>query len=189
MSEADTPEKKPGKRKLFAFLILGVTGLGMTAGATMPLIFAGPGTAEAAADAKDSPDHAPVVRLQTLAIGRIAVNLRGAESSLGRPRNLIIDTIVEYDPGMETGGPHGGGDDAKKDDGGHGKEAAPSDPMQARQPRMRDAFIEYLSQLSEQDVTGSSGLASTRAELLRRARAVAGNEAPRALLIQDFIIQ
>lgn len=189
MSEADMPEKKPGKRKLLAFLILGVTGLGMTAGATMPFIFAGPGAAEAAADAKEGPAHPPVVQLQTLAIGRIAVNLRGEESSLGRPRNLIIDTIVEYDPGMETGAVHGGENDAKKEEGDHGEDAAPSDPMQARQPRMRDAFIEYLSQLSEQDVTGSSGLASTRAELLRRARAVAGNDAPRALLIQDFIIQ
>lgn len=181
MTEAAEPEKKTGRRKLLALMILGVTGAGLGAGAALPIVFAGPGEAAALASTTET---ALAPRTANLSIGRIAVNLRGAEASLGRPRNLIIDTIVEYDPALETGHVAASGEA-----GDHGGDAAPADPMQARQPRMRDAFIEYLSQLSEQDVTGSSGLASTRAELLRRARAVAGNDAPRALLIQDFIIQ
>ena len=54
---------------------------------------------------------------------------------------------------------------------------------------MRDTFQDYLRQLTESDLEGSAGLASMKAELLRRARVVTGSEAPREILVADMIIQ
>ncbi|SFP65370.1 flagellar basal body-associated FliL family protein [Tranquillimonas alkanivorans] len=54
---------------------------------------------------------------------------------------------------------------------------------------MRDAFQDYLRLLTERDLQGSLGLTRLKAELLRRARAVSGSDAPREILIADLIIQ
>ena len=69
-------------------------------------------------------------------------------------------------------------------------EAAPgANYIEERKDFVRDAFQDYLRQLSERDVQGSAGLAILKAELLRRARSVAGTDAPQEILISDLIIQ
>lgn len=61
--------------------------------------------------------------------------------------------------------------------------------IEERKEFVRDAFQDYLRQLSERDVQGSAGLAILKAELLRRARSVAGTDAAQEILISDLIIQ
>lgn len=69
-------------------------------------------------------------------------------------------------------------------------EAAPgASYVEERKEFVRDAFQDYLRQLSERDVQGSAGLAILKAELLRRARSIAGTDAPQEILISDLIIQ
>ena len=54
---------------------------------------------------------------------------------------------------------------------------------------MRDSFQDYLRTLDERDLRGSLGLSELKSELLRRARAVSGGEAPREILVSDMIVQ
>ena len=61
--------------------------------------------------------------------------------------------------------------------------------VEERKPYLRDSFQDYLRQLSERDVQGSAGLATLKAELLRRARTISGSEAPQDILISDLIVQ
>ena len=69
-------------------------------------------------------------------------------------------------------------------------EKAPgADHIEERKDFVRDAFQDYLRQLSERDVQGSAGLAILKAELLRRARSISGSDAPQEILISDLIIQ
>ncbi|MGR3630521.1 MAG: flagellar basal body-associated FliL family protein [Limimaricola soesokkakensis] len=58
-----------------------------------------------------------------------------------------------------------------------------------RQIYMRDSFQDYLRTLDERDLRGSLGLSELKSELLRRARAVSGGEAPREILVSDMIVQ
>lgn len=61
--------------------------------------------------------------------------------------------------------------------------------MRARQPFMRDLFNGYTRGLSEADVRGMAGILNVKAELLKRARAAAGNDLPQEILINDLIVQ
>lgn len=61
--------------------------------------------------------------------------------------------------------------------------------VEERKVFVRDAFQDYLRQLSERDVQGSAGIAILKAELLRRARTVSDSDAPREILISDLIVQ
>ncbi|EAQ02171.1 hypothetical protein OB2597_21141 [Pseudooceanicola batsensis HTCC2597] len=61
--------------------------------------------------------------------------------------------------------------------------------VEERMVFVRDAFQDYLRQLSERDVQGSAGITILKAELLRRARSVSDSEAPREILISDLIVQ
>lgn len=61
--------------------------------------------------------------------------------------------------------------------------------MEKRQPFMRDLFNGYLRGLSEADVKGMAGVLYIKAELLKRARAAAGNDLPQEILIKDLIVQ
>lgn len=105
-----------------------------------------------------------------LPIGRITVNIAAA-TALGekRSRFLVIEPTMVYDLGFDT--------------------AAPGVTMATLQPAVRDSFIEYLSQLHENDVYGSAGLAQLRQELLRRAKLVTQSDAPLNILLQDFVLQ
>jgi flagellar FliL protein len=61
--------------------------------------------------------------------------------------------------------------------------------MQERQPFMRDLFNGYLRGLSQADIRGMAGIMYIKAELLKRARAAAGNDLPQEILINDLIVQ
>lgn len=105
-----------------------------------------------------------------LAIGRITVNI-AATGALGEKKNrfLVIEPTLVYDLGYDT--------------------LEGSKGMAVLQPAIRDSFIEYLSQLHENDVYGSAGLSELRSELLRRARLASDSEAPLNILLQDFVLQ
>ncbi|ETX16303.1 flagellar basal body protein FliL [Roseivivax halodurans JCM 10272] len=81
-------------------------------------------------------------------------------------RFLKIDAVILYDP-----------------------EIAGADEISARYLYIRDSFQDYMRQLGESDLEGSAGLARLKSELLRRARAVSGSDAPREILIADMVIQ
>lgn len=54
---------------------------------------------------------------------------------------------------------------------------------------LRDSFVEYLSQLSVRDVSGSAGMSIMRSELKRRAVARLEDRTVSRILFQDFVIQ
>lgn len=58
-----------------------------------------------------------------------------------------------------------------------------------REVYIRDAFQNYLRQLTERDLSGSIGVVRLKSELLRRARAVTESDAPQEVLIADIIVQ
>ncbi|GHD99278.1 hypothetical protein U879_09435 [Defluviimonas sp. 20V17] len=61
--------------------------------------------------------------------------------------------------------------------------------MEKKKPYLREAILSYLRQLHEADLRGSDGLFLLKAELLKRARAVVGNDAPQEFLIVDLVMQ
>lgn len=61
--------------------------------------------------------------------------------------------------------------------------------MKKKQPYLRDAILSYLRQLHEADLRGSDGLFLLKAELLKRARAVVGSDAPKEFLIVGLVMQ
>lgn len=61
--------------------------------------------------------------------------------------------------------------------------------VEARHIFLRDAFQDYLRQLADRDLEGTYGLVNIKGELLRRARAIAGSDAPHELLITGLVIQ
>jgi flagellar basal body-associated protein FliL len=105
-----------------------------------------------------------------LPVGRITVNVMASGlSGDRRSRFLVIEPTLLYDAAFDA--------------------ATEGRRMADLQPALRDSFIEYLSQLHEDDVYGSAGLADLRHELLRRARLVTASEAPISILLQDFVLQ
>ncbi|MCA0922636.1 flagellar basal body-associated protein FliL [Pseudooceanicola nanhaiensis] len=64
-----------------------------------------------------------------------------------------------------------------------------ADDVEARKLYLRDSFQDYLRQLNEADLQGTYGLTTLKTELLRRARAVTGSDAPQELLVSDLIVQ
>lgn len=105
-----------------------------------------------------------------LPVGRITVNVVAAGLlSEKKTRFLLIEPTLLYAQNFDqrTDGP----------------------PMATLLPEIRDSFIEFLSQLHEDDIYGSAGLAELRAELLRRARVVTESDAPMSILLQDFVLQ
>lgn len=61
--------------------------------------------------------------------------------------------------------------------------------VEARHIFLRDAFQDYLRQLADRDLEGTYGLVNIKGELLRRARAISGSDAPHELLITGLVIQ
>ena len=61
--------------------------------------------------------------------------------------------------------------------------------MERRKPFMRDLFNGYARRLTEADVRGMAGILTVKSELLKRARAAAGNDLPQEILISDLIVQ
>jgi|GEM_PF-332383 len=102
-----------------------------------------------------------------LEFGEILTNITSVNAQ-GVPRNafLKLNVVLVYRP----------------DDGAKSL-------MESRQPFMRDLFNGYARSLTEADVRGMAGILNVKSELLKRARAAAGNDLPQEILISDLIVQ
>ena len=102
-----------------------------------------------------------------LEFGEILTNITSTTAN-GQPRNafLKLTVVLVYRP----------------DDGARAV-------MESRQPFMRDLFNGYARSLTEADVRGMAGILNVKSELLKRARAAAGNDLPQEILISDLIVQ
>lgn len=117
---------------------------------------------------EDGELHTPaVMERRELAVGRIVTRLRTAGP--GQVSNLILDPVIAYE--VAAGTP---------------PEAPGLTPKTAE---LRDSFIDYLAGVGIDEISGSAGIATLKAELLRRARLVAGDGSPQAVLLQEFILQ
>ena len=110
-------------------------------------------------------------------VGRLTVVIASDRPAGGNVHLLITPLVV--------GHPADGAEPTEKEKDGSPEGESAAGPV----PELRDAFIEYLSQLHESEIGGSIGLVTMRAELLRRARAVAPELNASAVLIQEFIVQ
>ncbi len=61
--------------------------------------------------------------------------------------------------------------------------------VETRHIYMRDAFQDYLRHLTDRDIEGTLGLVTVKSELLRRARAIAGSNAPHEVLVLELLVQ
>lgn len=105
--------------------------------------------------------------LEMLPVDEMIVNITALTLSGRRTsRFLKIDAAILYDPAVAGAG-----------------------EIPERYLYIRDSFQDYMRQLGESDLEGSAGLARLKSELLRRARAVSGSDAPRDILIADMVIQ
>ncbi|SDF34869.1 flagellar basal body-associated FliL family protein [Limimaricola pyoseonensis] len=181
---------KPGKLR---FLLLGLVsilclggGLAAAVGPARLAEMAGLGDAPAEAEKADAPEAAAAYassdkgekgdkgKGQAAATGhmlmpfeQIIVNVT-ATTAAGRQtsRFLKMDLALVYDAALPG-----------------------ADLLEQRRIYLRDSFQDYLRQLDERDLQGSAGLAGVKSELLRRARAVGGGDAPREILVSDMIVQ
>jgi hypothetical protein len=177
MSDVATDPKPRARRgwlALAAFVAVDFV-LGAAAGVYAGVFF-GPSLAPTETAIPDASGHVPEpakadkgIRHE-IDVGRIAVVIPAAGGSGGKLHLLITPLVVG----------HGGEGTAKG--AGDGGPVGPT-------AELRDAFIEYLSQLHDVELRGSLGLVTLRAELLRRARAVAPDLNASAVLIQEFVIQ
>lgn len=175
-----TGEKRGGpRRKLLIGLLLGVLFLGgLAAGAVAyfgpaRLIEAFNGQAPAAREGEgEAVELSAPGTAETEGSGQSSVflmedhivNLVSAEGP--STRYVRVRLAIVYDPVL-----------------------TPIGTLQERKPHLRDAFLGFLSQLTERDLEGSYGLTMLREELLRRARAVTGGRGVREVLITDLVIQ
>lgn len=165
------------RRKLF--LIFGVVvvlvlaaGGGLVATIGMPRmleIIAGDSTQtdpdpEAAQDAEGAPPGADLV---VMPFEAIIVNI-AAPTASGQPVNrfLKLDLALVYDRVQDADG-----------------------KVETRHIYIREAFQEYLRQLTERDFVGTLGLVTVKSELLRRARAITGSDAPHEIVVTELVVQ
>lgn len=174
MSE-ELPAGRKRKRGMLAVAAIAALGLvGGGAGMFAPRLMGAEAKATASGEAVGAD-------LRNMDVGRIVVNIAPPD---GAARHLVIQAILEYDASLLAGG------DGHAAGGGHGKAEGGDSPEDILyRPKVRDAFIDYLANVSEPEIRGSSGMSMLRHELLRRARVAFGNDAPTALLIQDYVIQ
>lgn len=168
-SQPTAPEggksKKNGRRALMLIGGAVLLVVGLATGAGIWRMQNPPG--EAGKTIEASQPDAGQAHLQ---IGRITVNVAAAGAlSEKRTRYLVIEPTLLYR--------------AEYDERPDGLR------MEQHRAALRDSYIEFLSQLHENDVYGSAGLAELRAELLRRARLVSQSDAPISILLQDFVLQ
>jgi flagellar FliL protein len=174
--------RKPGRGWM---ILVGFVAVDFVLGAVAGIYASGyfatpPAATEVAPDAATDHGHAadtaattPEGARQEVEVGRITVVLP-SDGPKGGSIHMMITPLVVGHPVAAGAGTHG---------------EAEGDSAPGPTAELRDAFIEYLSQLHETEVHGSIGLAMIRAELLRRARAVAPDLNASAVLIQEFLIQ
>ncbi len=61
--------------------------------------------------------------------------------------------------------------------------------MTAHLPKIREAFIAYLSDQTLEDLRGSEGIRKTKEALFQKLNGIAPESAPRALYVTDLVIQ
>jgi flagellar FliL protein len=175
MTDVAPPAKAPRGRRwlLIAGLVAVVFILGAAAGVVAGRFVGQDGPASDGASEEEAPHPEEPGTRRELEVGRITVVIPANHARGGTLHLLITPLVVGHSPGDEAEAGHG-----EKEDSAPG-------PV----PELRDAFIEYLSQLQEPEVRGSLGLVTMRSELLRRARAVAPELNASAVLIQEYVIQ
>ncbi len=115
----------------------------------------------------DAPPPPPGAELVVMPFEEMIVNITATTDS-GRQtsRFLKVDLALVYDKTQDAEG-----------------------LVEARHIFLRDAFQDYLRQLAERDLEGTHGMITLKGELLRRARAIAGSDAPHELLITGLVVQ
>lgn len=64
-----------------------------------------------------------------------------------------------------------------------------SDSVAPDDPKLRDAFTGYLRSLRTEQIEDAAFMAQLRAQLLRRAQIIIGQEAVHSVLITDFLVR
>lgn len=187
--EADeaTAPGSGGKRKglILSFLLISVVsfGLGVGGGVYIWGTLNGPISNMMEVPGEQTVHvRAPKVGEAEHEIGRIVIALSGG-SSVSKTR-LLIDPVIVYKKDS-----HAAAEEASSGDHGEEGDTPSHSPLDRVHTELRDVFIEYMSQLTEDQVKGSFGMMNLKAELLRRARMVSGDDTPKAILIRDFLIQ
>lgn len=142
-------------------------------------VFLAPATGVEENEKEDGEGEATKVstQRQEIEVGRLIVVIASDRPAGGNLHLFLTPLVVGY--------PADGAEPTAQ-----GKDGSPEgDSAAGPIPELRDAFIEYLSQLHESEIGGSIGLVTMRTELLRRARAVAPELNASAVLIQEFIVQ
>ncbi len=109
----------------------------------------------------------PGAELVAMPFDEMIVNITAqAESGRQTSRFLKVDLALVYDRRQDAEG-----------------------LVELRHIFLRDAFQDYLRQLADRDLEGTHGLVTVKGELLRRARAIVGSDAPHELVITGLVIQ
>lgn len=180
MTDVANTEKPPSGRRWP--LIAGVIAVAFVLGAGAGIyagVFLAPATEVEANGEEDGEGEATAVstQRQEIEVGRLTVVIASDRRAGGRLHLLITPLVVGHSAD--------GAEPAEQGKHGSAEDDSTAGPI----PELRDAFIEYLSQLRESEIRGSIGLVTMRAELLRRVRAVAPELNASAVLIQEFIVQ
>ncbi len=179
MTDVAIAEKMPSARRwpVIAAVIAVAFILGAAAGIYTG-VFLAPATEAEANGHEDGESEAAVsAQRQEIEVGRLTVVIASDNRAGGKLHLLITPLVVGHSAD--------GAEPAGQDQHGSADDSSAAGPI----PELRDAFIEYLSQLHESEIRGSIGLVTMRAELLRRVRAVAPELNASAVLIQEFIVQ
>ena len=171
-SDDEQNAQKPGTRK--RYILIGVVILALICAGTGGYLFMAPQDEDVAAadgelkkeskeESKDSDDESYVVApFKEIIVNISSITARGEATS----RFLKLNIALVYDPGIQG-----------------------AERLAERQVFIRDSYIDFLRQLSENDLSGSAGLAQLKGELLHRARLLAETDAPKEILIADMVIQ
>ncbi len=161
------------RRKLVIVLAAGLSVLGLGGGLTAAVGFGG------------------VLRM-------IGLDHAAAPETPGSPGKAVSDAgeaMLEFDEmivnitGTSTSGEKVGRYMKIKFSMVYGKTPETEKLMTEKKPFLRDALQDYLRQLTEEELRGSIGMITLKQEMLKRARAVTGSDAPQEFLIGDLIIQ
>lgn len=124
---------------------------------------------------------APVIDTALITLDRIIVNIEGTNvSGTPRPRVLSTRLSIVYDQAY---------DEANEDKTRVDEDGRELSGLAAEEPFIRDAFIRYLREVHERDISGSAGMREMKAELRKRARAAIGSDAVKDVLISDLVLQ
>ncbi|MEM1064542.1 MAG: flagellar basal body-associated FliL family protein [Pseudomonadota bacterium] len=175
--DAEGPAPKPRRKIILA--AAAVVALAAAGGGSY--LYFSTGSETAAADNTTSPggekadkspekDGTPVAINQQYAVApfkEIIVNISSITiNGQASSRFLKLNIALVYDPSAEG-----------------------AERIEERQIYIRDSFVEFLRQVTERDLDGSSGLAFLKSELLHRVRLLSESDAPKDLLIADLVIQ